>query len=111
MSENVNATEKVGKIRKRVPIAKAVGTTEKTVGATDKATSTVSEVVESFTVASKGYKETFKTLELAQEQAATLKKRAIKGQTAVNIKVTAKMQDDSKDRLVSEVKIDEDFYE
>jgi hypothetical protein len=75
-----------------------------------KDTAEIGSIYTSFEVKSKGYQETFGTKEDALKQAEVLKKRAIKNQESVNIKVFATKQDDEKEYVISSIKIDEGFF-
>ncbi len=94
--QNQIGAEKIeASTRKRKPVAKGA---------------TVGNLVTSFEVKSKGYQETFETMEAANKQADILKKRAIKNQESVNIKIIANKQDDEKPHVVRNIKIDESFF-
>jgi hypothetical protein len=67
------------------------------------------ENVSSFLVKTKGYKETFGTLDRAKNQFEILKKRAIKNQNKVKIELFEKVKEGL--ILVDEVSISEDFFE
>jgi hypothetical protein len=62
----------------------------------------------SYIVKSKGYRESFSSLENARKQLEILKKRAIKNQEKVKIEIFSKAN--GIETLVDEVKIDEGFY-
>ena len=64
----------------------------------------------SFLVKTKGYKETFNTLEKAQNQFDILRKRAVKNQTPVKIQIFEIAKGKSPE-LVDEVNISENFYD
>lgn len=62
----------------------------------------------SFLVKTKGYRETFGTLDRAKNQFEILKKRAIKNQNKVKIELFEKQNKDL--ILIDEVSISEEFY-
>lgn len=96
MNDEQNVPEKIeGTSRKKKAVAKDA---------------TVGGLYTSFEVKSKGYQETFSTMEAAKKQADILKKRAIKNQDSVNIKIVANKQDDEKAHILTTIKIDESFY-
>ena len=64
----------------------------------------------SFLVKTKGYKETFDSIEKARSQFDILRKRAIKNQTPVKIQIFEKAKGKSPE-LVDEVNISESYYE
>lgn len=65
----------------------------------------------SFEVRSKGYQETFTTLEEANKQVDILRKRAIKKAESVSIKVFSKKHDEDKQHLVRNIKIGKSFFD
>ena len=71
----------------------------------------VGNVFTSFEVKSKGYQETFTSMDDANKQADILRKRAVKNGDAVNIKILATKQDDEKLHVVRNIKIDKSFFE
>ncbi len=62
-----------------------------------------------YEVKSKGYAETFETKEAAFQQAEVLKKRGIKKEETVDVKVLAQTGNE-KSKVIRNVKIDESFY-
>ncbi|HAF30560.1 MAG TPA: hypothetical protein DCG75_16070 [Bacteroidales bacterium] len=64
----------------------------------------------SFLVKTKGYKETFNTIDKAQAQFDILRKRAIKNQTPVKIQIY-EITKGKPQELVDEVNISESYYE
>ena len=71
----------------------------------------VGSLFTSYEVKSKGYQETFVSMDDANKQADILRKRAVKNGEAVNIKVLATKQDDDKQHVVRNIKIDKSFFE
>jgi hypothetical protein len=67
------------------------------------------EVPANYLVKTKGYKETFPTIERARNQYEILKKRAIKNQEKVKIELFEQKKG-SNPELVDIVNIDESFY-
>lgn len=63
-----------------------------------------------YLVKTKGYKETFNTIEKAQNQFDILRKRAIKNQSPVKIQIFEKTKG-KPDELVDEVNITDSYYE
>lgn len=64
----------------------------------------------SFLVKTKGYKETFNTLEKAQNQFDILRKRAVKNQTPIKIQIFEIVKGQTPE-IVDEVNINESYYE
>jgi hypothetical protein len=62
-----------------------------------------------FLVSTKGYNETFDTLEKARGQFDILRKRAIKNNEPIKVQVFEKVKNDK--RIVDEVNITEDYYD
>jgi hypothetical protein len=73
--------------------------------------SNVGNLYTSYEVKSKGYKETFSNIEDANAQYDILKKRAVKNKESVDIKILANRQDDEKQHIVRNMKIDSSFFE
>lgn len=62
-----------------------------------------------FVVSSKGYNETFDSVEKARGQYDILKKRAIKNKESVKIQIHEKNENNKK--VIDEVSISEDYYD
>lgn len=93
-NENVEANSTIATTKKRAAKSQTIGNT-----------------YTSYEVKSKGYKETFSTIEDANGQYDILKKRAVKNKESVDIKILANKQDDDKQHIIRNIKIDDTFFE
>jgi len=76
---------------------------------TTKKTRKSEAVKTSYLVKTKGYKETFTSLDQARNQLEILKKRAVKNQNSIKIQIFERTKGNLE--LIDEVQISEDFFD